>query len=120
MQHWPAVYPLFQTAVLQPEVVEYTLEQFQAQLKLKFDDMAGDLEKLRRRRRELEAEVERLTQALAAGGMSHPPVAIRFPGVRIRVRCSSTLTLWASGIERETSSRNHSGARDVPKSVCIG
>jgi site-specific DNA recombinase len=65
-----------QKAVLQAEVVEYTLEQFQTQLKLKLDQMAGDLEALRKRKRDLEAEVERLTQALAIGDTSRPPVAI--------------------------------------------
>lgn len=65
-----------QNAVLQPEVVDYTIEQFQAQLKSKLDQMAGDLATLRKRKRELEAEVERLTQALAIGDTSKPPVAI--------------------------------------------
>jgi site-specific DNA recombinase len=65
-----------QSAVLRPEVVEYTLEQFQTQLKLKLDQIAGDLEGLRKRKRELEAEVERLTSALALGDTARPPVAI--------------------------------------------
>jgi hypothetical protein len=65
-----------QDAVLRPEVVEYTLEQFQAQLKAKLDQVAGDLEGLRKRKRDLEAEVDRLTQALALGDSSRPPVAI--------------------------------------------
>ena len=65
-----------QAAVLQPEVVEYTLEQFQAQLKVKLDQMAGDLEGLRTKKRGLEAEVERLTQALALGDTARPPMAV--------------------------------------------
>jgi site-specific DNA recombinase len=65
-----------QAAVLRPEVVTYALEQFRTQLKLKLDQMAGDLEGLRRRKRELETEVERLTQALALGDTARPPVAI--------------------------------------------
>ena len=65
-----------QNAVLRPEVVEYTLEQFQAQLKLKLAQMVGDLEALRKKKGDLEAEVERLTQALAIGDTSRPPVAI--------------------------------------------
>ena len=65
-----------QKAVLQPQVVEYTLEQFQAQLKLKVDQVSVDLEALRRRKRDLETEVDRLTQALALGDTVRPPVAI--------------------------------------------
>ena len=65
-----------QAAVLRPEVVTYALEQFRTQLKLKLGQMAGDLEGLRRRKRELETEVERLTQALALGDTARPPVAI--------------------------------------------
>jgi site-specific DNA recombinase len=65
-----------QSAVLQPEVVEYTLAEFQAQLKMKLDQMAGDLEGLRKRKRELETEVQRLTQALAFGNSARPPAAI--------------------------------------------
>jgi LPS O-antigen subunit length determinant protein (WzzB/FepE family) len=65
-----------QSAVLQPEVVEHTLAEFQAQLKVKLDQMAGDLEGLRERKRELEMEVQRLTQALAFGSAQRPPAAI--------------------------------------------
>jgi site-specific DNA recombinase len=65
-----------QTAVLRPEVVEYTLCRFEAELKLKLDHMSGELDGFRKRKRELETQVGRLTKALRLGENIKPPAAI--------------------------------------------
>jgi DNA invertase Pin-like site-specific DNA recombinase len=65
-----------QEAVLQPEVVDYTLTKFEAELKARLDSMSDDLEALRRRKHTLEAEIKRLTDALAAASDSRLPSAV--------------------------------------------
>lgn len=65
-----------QEAVLQPEVVEYTIKELEAKLESRFEAMDIEREALRKRKRALETEIERLIQALAAGGGSRPPAAV--------------------------------------------
>ena len=65
-----------QEAVLQPEVVDYTLTKFEAELKARLDSMEDDLEALRRRKHTLEAEIKRLTDALASASDSRLPSAV--------------------------------------------
>lgn len=65
-----------QEAVLQPDVAEYTIKRLEAELESRFEAMNIELEALRRRKRAVETEINRLTQALAAGGGSRTPAAV--------------------------------------------
>lgn len=65
-----------QDAVLRPDVVEYTIKKLESELDSRFEAMSTELEALRKRKRTLEAEVRRLTQALATGGSSRVPAAV--------------------------------------------
>jgi site-specific DNA recombinase len=57
-------------AVLQPEAVEYALRRFEQELIAQLGPMEGQMESLRRRKAELEAELRRLTSAVAECGHS--------------------------------------------------
>ena len=59
-----------QEAVLQPHVIDYTLDRFETELKKQFQSLSGQMDGLRRRKRKLEAELQRLTKAVAEGGHS--------------------------------------------------
>ena len=65
-----------QEAVLRPEVIDYTLKRFEAELKGKLDNTADEAEHLRKCKHNLEGEIKRLTNALAAGGDSRLPSAV--------------------------------------------
>jgi site-specific DNA recombinase len=65
-----------QTAVLRPEVVEYTLSRFESELKSKLSQMTGELEGFREQKRELETQVNRLTEMVALGTNTEPPAAV--------------------------------------------
>lgn len=65
-----------QDAVLRPEVVEYAIERLEAELESSFGTMTAELESLRKRKHVLEAEIGRLTEALATGGGSRAPAAV--------------------------------------------
>ncbi len=56
-----------QAEILQPEVVEYTLERFEAELTKKLSNLGGELEKMRQRKAKLEKEIREYTRALADG-----------------------------------------------------
>jgi len=56
-----------QTEVLRPEVVEYTLERFEKELLKALDNLGGELERMCRQKRKLEAEINRLAEGLAIG-----------------------------------------------------
>ncbi len=57
-----------QTEVLKPEVVDFVVEEFGRQLQQALASLSDDLVRLRGRKKELEAEIRRLTDAIAAGG----------------------------------------------------
>ena len=59
-----------QEAVLQPHVIDYTLDRFETELKKQFQSLSGQMDGLRRRKRKLEAELQRLTKVVAEGGHS--------------------------------------------------
>jgi site-specific DNA recombinase len=59
-----------QEAVLQPHVIDYTLDRFERELKKQLQSLSGQMDGLRRRKRKLEAELQRLTKAVAEGGHS--------------------------------------------------
>lgn len=65
-----------QEAVLRQEVVEYTLQRFESELKAKLESLSGQAETLRSRRQSLELEIKHLTDALAAGNAPQPPAAV--------------------------------------------
>ncbi len=65
-----------QTEVLRPEVVEYTLERFEKELLKALDNLGGELERMRRQKRKLEVEINRLAEGLAAGSEMRPPAVI--------------------------------------------
>ena len=54
-----------QHAVLEPEVLDYALEKFQAELNAQLRKMSGELNVLRQRKDKIEAEIRNLTRALA-------------------------------------------------------
>jgi len=57
-----------QAEVLNPEAVDYALRQFEHELDEQLRGMFGQVDAVRRRKVELEAELARLTQAVAMGG----------------------------------------------------
>jgi site-specific DNA recombinase len=59
-----------QRAVLTPEVIDYTLQKFEAELKDRLREMGSEIETLRLRKSELESELRRLAAAVAEGGHS--------------------------------------------------
>jgi chromosome segregation ATPase len=65
-----------QDAVLRPDVVEYTIKKLESELDSRFEAMSTELEAVRKSKSTLEAEVRRLTQALATGGSSRVPAAV--------------------------------------------
>ncbi len=63
-------------AVLQQEVVDYTLQRFEEELRAKLESLSVELESVRRRKRILEAEVTRLTEGLATAEEDRAPAAV--------------------------------------------
>jgi site-specific DNA recombinase len=59
-----------QSEVLQPEVVDYALMEFQRQLEAALGSLSDDLVGMRQRKTRLEAEVRRLVSAVAESGHS--------------------------------------------------
>jgi site-specific DNA recombinase len=59
-----------QSEILQPEVVDYAVTEFQRQLEAALGDLSGDLVGMRQRKTRLEAEVRRLVSAVAESGHS--------------------------------------------------
>jgi hypothetical protein len=55
---------------MRPEVVEYVLNNFESALLKALDDLGGELEQMRRRKDELEREVDNLAQVVAQGDFS--------------------------------------------------
>ncbi len=53
---------------MKPEVIEYTLEEFGRQLKTALGTLSGELERMCERKAQLEAELRRCAEAVAAGG----------------------------------------------------
>lgn len=56
-----------QETVLQPDVVHYALERFQAELGRELRKVSGQADEVRRRKALLEAEISNLAQAIAQG-----------------------------------------------------
>ena len=65
-----------QGAVLRDEVVNYTVQKFEAELKAKLDSVSGELEVMRKRKQRLESEIGRLVEGLAAGTDSRHPESV--------------------------------------------
>jgi site-specific DNA recombinase len=59
-----------QDQIMRPEVVEYVLNNFESALLKALDDLGGELEQMRRRKDELEREVDNLAQVVAQGDFS--------------------------------------------------
>ncbi len=59
-----------QQAVLRPEAVEYAVMEFERQLKAALAKLSDDLGRMRQRKESLEAELRRLTAAVAESGHS--------------------------------------------------
>lgn len=78
-----------QEKVLREEVVEYTLERFEQALVKALDNLGGELERMRRRKGELEGEIGNLTEAIAKSGYKSPSVMAR---IAERERESSDIT----------------------------
>jgi hypothetical protein len=56
--------------VMQPEVVDYVLAKFEAELTAAVDNLGGELEQMRRRKEELEREIGNLENFVARGDCS--------------------------------------------------
>ncbi len=59
-----------QEAVLKPEAIDYTLNQFEKELTSQLRAMSGKMDAVRKRKAELETELRRLTAAVAESGHS--------------------------------------------------
>ena len=59
-----------QEQVMQPEVIDYVLAKFAAELTNAVDSLSGELEQMRRRKQELEREIENLANFVAQGDCS--------------------------------------------------
>jgi site-specific DNA recombinase len=59
-----------QKAVLRPEVIDYALQEFERQLGAARTHASQDRERMQRKKRELEEQLQRLTAAVAASGHS--------------------------------------------------
>jgi site-specific DNA recombinase len=59
-----------QEKILRAEVIDYTMEKFEAGLLKDLETMTGEMDSLERRKRELEKELGNLTRALAGGQLS--------------------------------------------------
>jgi len=57
-----------QHELLRPEVIDYTLAEFGRQLRTALSSMSNDLVALRRRKEQLEGEIQRFADAIARGG----------------------------------------------------
>jgi len=55
---------------MQPEVIDYVLAKFEAELTNAVDSLSGELEQMRRRKQELEREIENLANFVAQGDCS--------------------------------------------------
>ena len=83
-----------QAALLLPQMIDYTLEEFQRQLEAVRVDTSQHLERTQEKKRELEEQLQRLTAAIAQGG------AFPFPSAghrRARRRAGRAGTLTAAG-----------------------
>jgi site-specific DNA recombinase len=56
-----------QEKVLRDDVVNYALDRFEAELLRELENIGGEMEQMRRRKAELDAEIGRLTAGLASG-----------------------------------------------------
>jgi site-specific DNA recombinase len=56
-----------QARVLCEDVANYILDRFEGQLVKELENMSGEMDRMRRRKRELESEIARLTAGLASG-----------------------------------------------------
>ncbi len=63
-----------QRELLRPEVIDYTVAEFGRQLRAALSSMSNDLAVLRRRKEQLEGEIERFAEAIARGGPLDAPV----------------------------------------------
>jgi hypothetical protein len=59
-----------QGKVLRKEVVNYALDRFEEQLLKELDNIGGEMDAMRKRKADLEAETARLTAGLASGRYS--------------------------------------------------
>src|SRR5438034_6679979 len=57
-----------QRELLRPEVIDYTVAEFGRQLRAALSSMSNDLGVLRRRKEQLEGEIERFADGIARGG----------------------------------------------------
>lgn len=57
-----------QRELLRPEVIDYTVAEFGRQLRAALSSMSNDLAVLRRRKEQLEGEIQRFADAIARGG----------------------------------------------------
>ena len=57
-----------QRELLRPEVIDYTVAEFGRQLRAALSSMSNDLAALRRRKEQLEGEIQRFADAIARGG----------------------------------------------------
>ena len=64
-----------QKAVLQPEVIDYALSQFEKELAAHFAGMSGKIHSVRERKAQLETEIRRLARTIAQGHDSPPMMA---------------------------------------------
>ncbi len=63
-----------QKAVLREEVIDYALARLEEELARRFEQLDSEMERLRQRKQELQAEIRRLTDAIAAGE-PHPSLS---------------------------------------------
>ena len=66
-----------QRDVLRPEVIEYTLGRFEQQLMAALEGLSGELDKMRRRKADLEAKIQHHVHAIENSGYSSPSVMSR-------------------------------------------
>ena len=59
-----------QEQIMRPEAVEYVLDNFEGQLLKALDNLGGELDRMHRRKAELEREVSNLAQVVAQGDFS--------------------------------------------------
>jgi site-specific DNA recombinase len=64
-----------QQEVLKPEAVEFAVQEFDRQLRAALGNLSDDLAAMRERKQQVEAELGRLTEAVAAAG--HSPALLR-------------------------------------------
>lgn len=57
-----------QSELLRPELIDYSIAEFGRQLRSALADLAGEIAELRKRKHQLESEIQRFADAIARGG----------------------------------------------------